>query len=349
MALPSSGNSISFSQIQTEFGTVTGKNLGAYRISENYGGLSNLPLDTGIPQSGQIKFSDFQGKKLNIIVDYYSSSTPTYGETAKNTYNNNDIRIVGGKSGITTTKPDSTSGKKIIVYVNRTIGSTKGNKNYCALKTGSWDSNTEVVLNIGSTGAIYGAGGDGGTGRATSAGDNGGQGTSALGIQYPTTLINNGNIIAGTGGGGGGGGAYGYKHSDTQQQCEGLQANAFSMSGGGGGGGRGYPVGSGGDKSTSATGSAQYGQNGYSGSGGNGGNGASIGQNWQTCWSGAAGGRGGDSGQDGSPGTNYGSSNTYGGGTKGDTGYAIIISSSGSLSNVSGNISGDTLNPGTPA
>ena len=27
-----------------------------------------MPLDTGIPKSGEIKFSDFYGKKLNIVV-----------------------------------------------------------------------------------------------------------------------------------------------------------------------------------------------------------------------------------------------------------------------------------------
>ena len=66
------GDPISFTDIKNEFGLPPDKNLGAYRMSVNVGGLSNLGLDnvddTGqthrpptsiIPQSGTIKFSDF--------------------------------------------------------------------------------------------------------------------------------------------------------------------------------------------------------------------------------------------------------------------------------------------------
>jgi hypothetical protein len=51
MALQSSG-AISFSQIANEFGTPSGKNLGAYRISQSVGALSNLPLDSGYSSIG---------------------------------------------------------------------------------------------------------------------------------------------------------------------------------------------------------------------------------------------------------------------------------------------------------
>ena len=50
MALQASG-SISASDISREFGQVTNISFGAYRISQSVGSLSNLPLDTGIPQS----------------------------------------------------------------------------------------------------------------------------------------------------------------------------------------------------------------------------------------------------------------------------------------------------------
>jgi hypothetical protein len=71
MALQASGP-ISFSQIANEFGLSPGRNLGAYRISQSVGTLSNLPLDTGIPQSGPIGFGSFYGKRLNMVTDLFS-------------------------------------------------------------------------------------------------------------------------------------------------------------------------------------------------------------------------------------------------------------------------------------
>ena len=69
MALQASGT-IKYSQIITEFGTPNNGGLGEFRLGgvEDVGSLSNLPLDTGVPQSGQIKFSDFYSKRLNHIV-----------------------------------------------------------------------------------------------------------------------------------------------------------------------------------------------------------------------------------------------------------------------------------------
>ena len=68
MTIKSSGSSLSFTEISNEFGLPPDKNLGAYRISANIGSLNGLPLDSGIPKTGEIKFSDFYGKKLNIVV-----------------------------------------------------------------------------------------------------------------------------------------------------------------------------------------------------------------------------------------------------------------------------------------
>ena len=53
MALQGSGQ-ISFSQIENEFGQNGERSLGDYRTSQSVGELSNLPLDTGIPTSGEI-------------------------------------------------------------------------------------------------------------------------------------------------------------------------------------------------------------------------------------------------------------------------------------------------------
>jgi hypothetical protein len=78
MALQGPGNRISFSDIRNEFGTPRNNNIGAYRVSETYGAMSNLPLDNGIPQSGRINWSDFYNKRLNLIIDCYSGGgSPT--------------------------------------------------------------------------------------------------------------------------------------------------------------------------------------------------------------------------------------------------------------------------------
>ena len=82
MPTPLSGNPIRFIDIANEFGFPVGKNLGAYRISQNVGTLSNLPLDTDIPQSvsigsSTIRFSDFYNKRLNIVIDYTNIYPPS--------------------------------------------------------------------------------------------------------------------------------------------------------------------------------------------------------------------------------------------------------------------------------
>ena len=53
----SSGQNISFSDIENEFGQNNGRDLGEYRVSQTVGEMDNLPLDDGIPQSGTISFS----------------------------------------------------------------------------------------------------------------------------------------------------------------------------------------------------------------------------------------------------------------------------------------------------
>ena len=93
MALQGSGR-ISFSDIRNEFGTPRDNNIGAYRISETYGAMSNLPLDNGIPQSGRINWSDFYNKRLNLILDCYSGGgSPT--STASFFWNSLDAAYTG--------------------------------------------------------------------------------------------------------------------------------------------------------------------------------------------------------------------------------------------------------------
>lgn len=263
MALQSSGP-IEASDIRDEFGATNGTSVrfGDYRVSQTVSGLINMPLDAGIPQSGPIKFSDFYSKKLNVVVDYTSPTTVTR-VTARSDYNANNGRIV--VIGNFRQRPASSSGKKIWIHTNGTVGSDANTTNppartYSALLTGSWDSSTELILDVGPSGTVIGSGGAGGNGgNATTAGLSAGQGailtagaqgkngTSAIGIQYtPIVLRNRGGIIrSGLGGGGGGGAAYGNdRDANIFNETTGRQTNAAS--GSGGGGGRGIPVGSGG-------------------------------------------------------------------------------------------------------
>ena len=191
MALTSSGT-IKYSEIIAEFGTPNNGGIGEFRLSENVGSLTNLPLDADtcgvnanadIPQSGQIKFSDFYNSRLNQVVDLYSIGNSTSRQNAKDRWNNGNVHIVGStKTG--KTQPPDTIDDKVIINVNATISSAKGTQTHCALRTGTWDSNTTLEIEIGTSGKLYGSGGDGGTGGSANEtpGTDGQTGSSALGL-----------------------------------------------------------------------------------------------------------------------------------------------------------------------
>ena len=248
MVLPTSGNAIKFSEIEGEFGGHSTNAIGAYRISETYGGLTR-PLDDGIPttanSSTPIKWSDFHGKRLNVIVDAHSGVS-TVRVDGKTEYANNHVNLVGsgsGLSGVSRNASDS-SGHRVFIRVNKQIGSAVGAQTNAAVRTGDWEAGTPLTVDVGSSGKIIGAGGKGGNGGSGNedgaVGENGGAGSSGLGIDYNGTVVkveSGGLIQAGYGGGGGGDG-------------EGNGDGWFSENagGGGGGGGAGYPAGPGGQK-----------------------------------------------------------------------------------------------------
>ena len=319
MALQGSGQ-ISFSQIENEFGQNGERSLGDYRTSQSVGELSNLPLDTGIPTSGEIKFSDFYSKRLNIVVDMHSGGDE-FRKSAKNDkWNNNNLTVIGG---FRSKKED---GSKIIVHVNKKFGSDKSSVTNCAVRTGSWNSSSTIQVDIGGEGQILGAGGDGGQGGVClGTGSPGGTGTSGLGIDHNGVTVNvlSGGIIrAGFGGGGGGGGG--------RQTDKGSDRRA---SGGGGGGGAGFPAGNGGQPGNGCA-------NGSSGSSGNettAGDGGGGGNNGNQAY-GATGGEGGQFGEA----ANNGGSSQAGGGSGGGDGAAIRRTSGFSVTiNNSGTIQGD--------
>ena len=318
MAIKNAGSSLRFSEIENEFGRNGKRSLGEYRVSDDVanrnGGaavaVGNMPLDDGIPQSGEIKFSDFYNKRLNVIVDYYSRDERTRVD-ARRKWNNRpqDTRCVGGFR----TRPANSSGTKVILHVNDTIKSEKdNNRRKVAFRTGSWNGGTDLRIDVGDAGKILGAGGDGGKGadNQNERGGDGKNGTSGLGLRYPATIrVFSGGVIAGGGGGGGGGGgAY-----DTDKWDDELG------SGGGGGGGAGRPAGSGGRKGDSWEADGETGSNGSDYGGGSGGAGGD-----EEEAVGGDGGRGGDSGQDGENGERGSGEYTSGGGSGGNGGYWIV-------------------------
>mgnify|MGYP003335553806 CR=1 FL=1 len=419
MALQALGNPISASQIRSEFGATSGTSVsfGAYRVSQTVSGLTDMPLDAGIPKSGQIKFSDFYSKRLNVVVDetqpvveftslgpnssnFTRSLSSPFGNATSNwsdfmktyavwvqpgnmaldspqgsvwtinvpitqnyllelqadTYafleidgnrqleynrealqhyydqdgnynfllslpanksrafilpftagthrlycevinipipeyklnilgynvntwdnnpagvawrltgmnsrvnaksdydaNNSKVKVIGGFRA----RPDSPEGTKVWIHTNGSIGSdiigtTVNNIKYCSLLTGSWHDTTDLIVDIGPNGRVFGAGGDGGKGGNANrqntwtdikSGGIGGNGTSAIGViptKSTTINIRTGAIISGGGGGGGGGGG-----ATSRTQLPGKDDNS-ACGGGGGGGGAGFPGGNGG-------------------------------------------------------------------------------------------------------
>jgi len=280
----------------------------------------------GVPVTGQIKFSDFYSKRLNQIVDLHSQAQNTTRQDAKDRWNNGNVHIVGS-SRTGKTQPPDTIDDRVIINVNRTIGSAQGTQTHCALKTGTWDSGTTLVIEIGASGRLYGAGGKGGNGGSANngRGQDGATGSSALGIEYACTVNNLGVIQSGYGGGGGGGG-----RSQTTGGGKKTPAVNNGAPGGGGGGGAGLPAGGAGICPDNAFGGGTNGDDG--------GAGTLSGQA-----SGGAGGNYGGDGGDSSPVNNSATkgddgevdNSTGGHGTGGSNGYAIITNQ-GSTPSITG-------------
>ena len=287
MAIHESGTPIGFETIKDEFGLPPNKNIGYYRQtfsgSSEYGELSFNGISEGIPSSGPISFSDFYGKRLNIVVNYFSGGQEEKPQTAHQRYTAQNVTVVGELKS----RPSNTSGSKVIIHVNKDIGSNKSSETSCAIRTGNeWEAGTELQVDVGNEGRIFGAGGNGGNGsEGSGSGKSGKKGSSGLGIQFGTssnkTVVNiaGGALVTGGYGGGGGGGG-GHDHDKNSER---------TASGGGGGGGAGFPAGTGGARGEGGT---------RGGAGGNGskllsGNGGSSSNNGNEAF-GGRGGHGGD-------------------------------------------------------
>ena len=364
MTVKASGPLSFDNDIEAEFGENPSRSLGSYRTThpdfqnKNCGSLTDLPLDTGIPKSGEIKFSDFYGKKLNIVVDYYSvaenrqtSGASSMAATARYVSQNAKVKIVGGYQNKptailnqgtynltnATTNTSWQGGKKVFINVNNTIGGEKSTsqagRNIVALRTGGWPAGTSLQIDIGSSGRLQGGGGDGRQGVSNSGTPvQALPGSSALGVEYPAVIANSGIIRCGYGGGGGGAGSW----SDPNKS-----KTDYGRSGGGGGGGAGIPAGGGGPANsggyggTVSTGTA--GQGGTFDAGGNQGNGFGVGADHGVGGGGGGNGRNGGDINDNPTNGTAGSPNRGAGGAAGPNGYGIIFGSNSVQSGSSGN------------
>ena len=332
MVLPTGESPVSFSQIRNEFGTVGTDSatapvrLGQYRrddasfTNKNVGELSNLPLDTGIPTSGSINVDAFHGKKLNTVIDLHESGSSTFNHNVKtDRFDAGQYDFVGGYR-------DSLSpatwqgGKKLIVHINNTFGSSgASNVNDVALTIGSgWPADTEFQIDLGSSAVVAGKGGNGGNGGAGSdsgsSGTNGTNGTSALALETGMSINSQASGAQLFGGGGGGGGGAGASQDDSF-----FGSGDFDEAGGGGGGGgRGLPAGDPG--SGGSGGGAGNGSEGSISAGGNGGGGGDDDES-----EGTNGGPGGGSGSAGTDGGGGGRNVDGSNGEGGPGGNAIIF------------------------
>ena len=331
MAIKASG-SISFTEIRAELGPPPNSNVGFYRQNftdaSRYGNLT-LQIADGLPVSGEIKWSDFYSKRLNVVVDHFSANQ-VRANSRDQYVNNNNIYVVGGDStGLTKVDiGNDTSGKKIYAHATKIFQSEANAADRCALRTGNgWTAGTKLQVDIGSTARIYGAGGKGGNGsNGSGTGGNGEGGSTGLGIEFGTsgnkTIVNidSGAIIYGGGGGGGGGGGFDFDKNSSR-----------SASGGGGGGGAGRPAGAGGSRGTTGALGGDGdpgGENGNTAAGGGEGGGGSNNGNEAYGGAGGDGGwYGGNLGFDGNQGGSgfggEGSSSPGGQGGEGGTGMRI--------------------------
>ena len=225
MVVKSSGNSLSFSEIRAEFGN--GDNsIGQYRRDDSrfgnkdLGDLEDLPLDAGVPTSGAIKFSDFYGKQLNVVIDCHRTGNNTFNHDAyADRFLNGDYDIVGNfKSSIT--KSQWQGGKKVIIHINKEFGSAGATEvDHVAFRTGNyndnvsqngWPNDTTLTLDVGDEGLVGGRGGNGGNaGNEEDPGENGGNGTSGMRIPsgFQDEISGESRIFGGGGGGGSGSGS----------------------------------------------------------------------------------------------------------------------------------------------
>jgi len=219
-------------------GTTSGESIavenggpGTAEISLNDAAVRSL---AGVPSGAIIMPTNFYGKSNTVTINLtISADTQNY-----DVYTNRGPTYSAGNSIINLT-----------VNPGVTVGSTSTGT-YAMLVPSAFSPTDQIT--IVNNGVIMGAGGPGGPGGAGPGGGNGSPGTpgsgggSALYVNRPTTVTNNGTLAAGGGGGGGGAGYSGGGAGSGGAGAGGANApgNPGSSGGpvsGGGGGSSGNP------------------------------------------------------------------------------------------------------------
>jgi hypothetical protein len=235
MTLPSSGSSISASEINTEFRLASNATLS----------LSTTSVRTlGEVASGAISLSNFHGKQYAFKFAISANTT------------NANLRTLAVAAGWDQSLP-------VIATIDTGVvisGSVVANSTAALTIDGSWPSGVKLI----NKGTIAGMGGTGQAGRnASGAATAGGRG---LLLSSACSIDNTNGTIAG-GGGGGAGGSYAsgtYNWTNNQNGNSG-QATAYTGGGGGGGGRGGNVASTGGAKGSNSGGAGNAFINGQAG------------------------------------------------------------------------------------
>lgn len=250
MPLPSTGQTIKLSDIQTEYG---GNN--PINISEYYNNSTYVINDNTIPTNGTISLSNFAGKSKKIV--YIITSSETF-VLSGNYYC--EILIVGGGGsggyGIRYNAGGGGGGGGI--YHIPRIYLQKGNYPIIIGKGGdgmvyeSNNGNDGQYSSITIQGITYSANGGGGGGASTNynannynnysatGGGSGGGGSGSMTYDASGTAITG---VGGTGGGNGSNGTHNYYGNNGYNASYTLSAGALHRGFYGGNGGSSYPAG----------------------------------------------------------------------------------------------------------
>ena len=219
MAIPSSGQSLSFSALRTEF--VGGSS--AIGLGDLYRGGSNILKKAGdnqatnlaasVATSGTLSASDFYDQAKGFTFTYSTSFLSGTSGTDQNA------------STLFGDDYDVNYPKNIVIPSPITLGSN--NTAEYGLEIDSGGVGTITVTNNGTIMGAGGAGGSAGSAGSSGAGGAGGNGSAggdAMKFAVDCTIVNNGSILGGGGGGaGGGGGGLGGANQQQQQTTGTLQ------------------------------------------------------------------------------------------------------------------------------
>jgi len=213
MAIPSSGQSLSFSSLRTEF--VGGSS--AISLGDLYRGGSNIRkkaannpatnLAASVATSGAIDTSDYYSSAKGFSFTY---ATGSITESNLSDQFGDDYGVDYPKS--------------VTIPANTTLGADD-----IAEYGLEVDSGGDGTITITNNGTIVGCGGAGGSAGSANGGNGsaGGAGGDAVKIASTATIINNGSIFAGGGGGGGAGGGGLGGTLQQQQQTTGQQGPQY--------------------------------------------------------------------------------------------------------------------------